>query len=244
MYVSSRSAQVKRKSHKSDWRDKLDDAGLRYLEGRRSRQKAIAKVRKEPVVNVVEEIVSKMEAISSRQTDYQKKFSELKAADPSVARAASEVESQIREIFLMDVPPVVEIWNFISDLLEQMGPGGRKGVAFLLAITTHVSWSVFQDVRRRHFGDAKLTTRESLWVFGTALANVGKVYRTGDPAPITKGRASPELTDVVKAIRKHEKRRLSYRELKDAIEYTGIHCSDENSLRLFVHRARKRGWLI
>jgi len=225
------------------WQDKLTPAGLQCLEEYRLRQKAIAAAPKTKPVNVVDMVVSKLEAASSPQAETDGRISEMTSVDPSVAKFAMEVETQLREAFLKDVPAVIDIAKFISGILEEGGPQAREGISFVLAVAIHSCWGAFLDVRKRHFGNAKLTQPQSLWVFGTALSNVGSLLRTGDPTPTTKGRANPELIDLIREIRKHEQKRLSYRELKEAINYAGLHCPDEESLRLFVYRAQKRGWL-
>jgi hypothetical protein len=52
-----------------------------------------------------------------------------------------------------------------------------------------------------------------------------------------------ELTELIKILRKHQKARLTYRELYEALKYAGVHVADEETLRVFEWRARKRGWI-
>jgi len=195
--------------------------------------RTVAKVvRKQPTINVVEEVISKLGEMSTR-------FAKSERDSAESAKWEKLVESKLREILYEETPSVQHISTFISDVLEHMGPVANKAVTLILAIPIHFLWSTIADVRKRQFGNAKLTPRESLWVLGTALVEIGKVCRTGDTTPITKGRGNPDLIDTIKAIRRHQRGKLSYRELKDAIDYTGLHCPQIDQLRLFEFRARK-----
>jgi len=53
---------MKRKVHKRGWREKLSADGLRYVEEHRIQQQAIAATRNTKPIDVVDLIVSKLEA--------------------------------------------------------------------------------------------------------------------------------------------------------------------------------------
>jgi hypothetical protein len=55
-----------------------------------------------------------------------------------------------------------------------------------------------------------------MWTVGKTLELMGKVFRTGK-APDMKGKVNVELLNLIKVLRKHEKVRLTYRELREAI---------------------------
>jgi hypothetical protein len=80
-------------------------------------------------------------------------------------------------------------------------------------------------------------------VLGTAIQNLGAPFKTGKLRSTTKGRVNAELLEAILKIRDHEKTRLTYRELKDALQYAQIYVASEEQLRLFVHRAKKQKWL-
>jgi hypothetical protein len=71
---------------------------------------------------------------------------------------------------------------------------------------------------------------------------MGKMLKTGK-APDMKGTVNVELLKLYKILRKHEKVKLTYRELREAMAHAGVHVEDEDALRQFIFRAKKKGWL-
>lgn len=59
-------------------------------------------------------------------------------------------------------------------------------------------------------------------------------------AELGKGRASATLLKIVKIVRQHETKKIMPREMKEILDYVGIHVSDAESVRLFEWRARKK----
>jgi hypothetical protein len=74
---------------------------------------------------------------------------------------------------------------------------------------------------------------------------LGKTLKERKPIPISvgKGRANVELLELIRQIRTHQVKKLKPSELKQALEYAGYHISDEEALRLFEWRAKKKGQL-
>src|SRR5438132_485357 len=58
-----------------------------------------------------------------------------------------------------------------------------------------------------------------------------------------KGGINTELVDLIRTIRKHQLKRLKTREVLEILTYVGIHVPDEEGLRVFEWRARKKGLL-
>ena len=143
----------------------------------------------------------------------------------------------------VNVPPVADLWKIISFALEQSGPQGRRALAILPAILIHGLWGSYQDVRKRHFANASLTDRLFFWVLGTAIQNIGAPFKTGNLNPTTKGQINAKLLETIRKSREHQKTRLTYRELKDVLQYAQIYVPSEEQLRLFVHRAKRKKWL-
>ena len=102
--------------------------------------------------------------------------------------------------------------------------------------------SFYSGISKMYFGDAGPNSDELMWTVGKTLEVMGKTFRTGK-APDMKGKVNVELLDLIKKLRKHEKVRLTYRELREAIAYAGVHVEDEDALRQFIFRAKKKGWL-
>jgi hypothetical protein len=231
---------MKRKP-KHHWREKLSAKGLEYLDDyRRQKLEAQADQRETGSINFLKEFEIRL-AASSRSTGSRKTLDDFKEQSPEAVAMAETCLRELRSRFLSLSMP--ELWNQISRLLETGGQQGRKAIAFGLAVVGHGILDAYRDARRRHFGDIEINDRESLWVLGTALETVGNTLRTGDLTPTTKGRANIELVDMIRIIRKHEKNKLTYRDLKAALEYVLIPVADEESLRVFVHRYKKRGLL-
>jgi hypothetical protein len=231
---------MKREMH-NFWREKLTRDGLEYLdEYRRQKLNAQAEERKGGPVNLLDELDARFRSTSKSESD-RESFDELKKENPE---AAEMIQKCLREanINLLSIP-LSDLWNHIAMSLEISGPRGRKGIAFGLAVAVHGILGTYREARRRHFGDAEISDRQSLWVLGTALETIGNTLRTGELTPTTKGRVNIELVDMILTIRKHETSRLTYRELKDALEYVLFPIPDEDWLRVFVHRSRKRGLL-
>lgn len=101
---------------------------------------------------------------------------------------------------------------------------------------------VHSDISKMYFGDAGPSSDKLVWTFGKTLEVMGKAFRTGK-APDVKGKVNVELLNLIKVLRKHEKVRLTYRELREALAYAGVHVADEGALRTSIFRAKKKGWL-
>ena len=84
-----------------------------------------------------------------------------------------------------------------------------------------------------------------LWTAGATLEWLGKMLKERKPIPINvgKGRANVELLELIRNIRTHQVKKLKPTELRQALEYAGYHVSDEEALRLFEWRAKKKGKL-
>jgi len=240
MSVSSRRAKVKRNSDSASWRQKLDEGGTQYLETyRQQKLETQAEERKQRPVDLLDRLVAMVSGTTKQPEEYSKYLNDLRAQNPD---AADKFESAVRAAMMQYASyPTKELWKIIAFTLENAGRQGRQAIAFLLAILVHVGLGTYKDIRQRHFGNVEIPPREFYWVMGTTLQEIGAIFR-GNSRPATKGRVNTELLDIIRKIREHEKNKLTYRELKDALEYVLIY-QDEDALKLFVHRAKKRKWL-
>jgi hypothetical protein len=121
-------------------------------------------------------------------------------------------------------------------------PQMRVFAGFAIGFPGLIFWNLYRDVSKRYFGDAGPKADDLMWTVGTTLEVAGKMLKTGK-APDIKGKVNVELLKLIKLLRKHEKIKLTYRELRDALAYAGVHVADEGALRTFVSRAKKKGWL-
>jgi hypothetical protein len=240
--------KMKQKRDKPDatsWRNKLDEEGVRALdEYRKEKLKVLEDQKKRGPRNWIDEL---FEIVGKRpiNTEQEEKSADLKLEIDGTLTPV-QADAAIRDaISSMETLSAVDLWAPISGVFEQAGPKGRQSISLGFAMLLSFFMSEFQGVRKRHFGDDALTERQVFWVLGMTLETIGRTLRTGDASPPMKGRVNVELVEFIKLIRKHQKpeMNLSYRELKSALEYVLIHTSNEEALRLFVHRAQKRGWL-
>jgi hypothetical protein len=237
--------QTRDKPDVASWRNKLDEQGLRILdEYRQVKLKALGDQKKRGSKDWIDELIETVGKQQSKSAQTEK-LPDLKLETDSTL-TDEQIRVAIREaISSIETPSPADLWGPISSIFEQLGPKGRRSISLLFAMLSSFLMSEFQGVRKRHFGDDALTERQLFWVLGMTLETIGKQFRTGDPSPPMKGRVNVELVEFIKLIKKHQKpeMNLSYRELKTALEHVLIHTPNEEALRLFVHRAQKRGWL-
>jgi len=72
---------------------------------------------------------------------------------------------------------------------------------------------------------------------GKILENVGRALQ-GKSLP--KGKLDHEKIGFIDFIRQNQKEKLSWKEMRDALEFGGIHFDDAETLRVFAHRVRNR----
>ena len=109
---------------------------------------------------------------------------------------------------------------------------------FLLTILEQMYIGVAQQT----FGKLELTSDQMLWTFGTVLRDLGRELRR-ERAKLPKGRANTELLELLRVIRSHQKNKLKTREVRQVLEYAGVHVPADEALRIFEWRAKKKGQL-
>src|SRR6266404_4374223 len=101
----------------------------------------------------------------------------------------------------------------------------------------------YSEIALHKFGTRELNVDQGFWTAGATLEWFGKMLKERKPIPISvgKGRANVELLELIRQIRTHQVKKLKPTELREALEYAGYHVSDEEALRLFEWRAKKKG---
>jgi hypothetical protein len=233
---------MKRKLHDpTSWRAKLTSEGIQYLEQYRLQKLQLReRERKEGRVSLLDQ-AEEMFARTSQPTELTPEMKEFYNKNPAATAQLEKVMSEL----LGPIPPpsTMELWKGIASILEQVGLEVRMAVSLLLAIGIHNIWGLFHETRKRHFGNSPIGNREFFWIVGTAFQTYADILRTGDLELSTKGRVNVELLDLVQKVRECETKKLSYRELRDALDYVFVFTPNEERLRLFVHRAKKKKWL-
>jgi len=241
MSVTLDERQVKRKIN---WRNKLDAWGLEFLEGYRKSTAARGTI--------------------ADPAKWHEKLSEIAAQHPQI-RVVKTVE--VLPQFLDHLLQNEELANCLAKLQASAGakvlpspaarfvdvtqsvtlalddPQMRIVAGAVAGFATFIFGSIYEDISTMNFGDAGPTKPEDLmWTVGATLEFLAKILKSGKP-PHMKGKVNVELLKVIRTIRAHAKVPLTYGELYDALAYAGVHVADEEALRLFVWRAKKRGWL-
>jgi hypothetical protein len=227
---------------KDDWRNKLDPWALEFLEGYR---KASAE---RGSMGDPAKWHEKMEEIAAKHPQI-RELGKVEVLPEFVDRLLQNEELAKHLSFFnpspgtktMDAPVArfVNIAQIVTLALDD--PQMRVFAGFGVGFIGLMFGSFYSDISKMYFGDAGPKSDELMWTVGKTLEVMGKTFRTGK-APDMKGKVNVELLKLIKVLRKHEKVKLTYRELKEAIAYAGVHIEEE-ALRQFIFRAKKKGWL-
>lgn len=138
---------------------------------------------------------------------------------------------------------LVENFQMFQELINEAEL--RKALPGVAAFALMVAQDVYSDIALHKFGTRELNADQGFWTAGATLEWFGKMLKERKPVPITvgKGRENVELLELIRQIRAHQVEKLKPTELKQALEYAGYHVSDEEALRLFEWRAKKKGQL-
>ena len=222
----------------TDWRKKLDQAGPQFLEGYRVANAIRHELADTPEAQqAIEEVARLLPGF--RETKKVQITPELlkrlqDAGSPFIGLHAGQ----------MDLPPnagtFLEIFNATTEILEQAPPGViPSAVAFAGTLVA----SLYRTVKTINFGSGPIGASDAMWAVGTTLELMGSLLKGKTELKLGKGRINTELVDVIRAIRKHQLKRLKTREVLEILTYVGIHVPDEEGLRVFEWRARKKGLL-
>jgi hypothetical protein len=230
------------KRRKTDsWRDKVDATGLNNVEGYRQIREVLASLTDSAETQrALDYIAIQFPAVRRMETvDVKDKFLELIAAaglakDQSFTPGEKELPYNLAR--------GIRRSQAVALMLEKH-PQTRLLAGFAVSLLSMFFGNVFDDVRKRQFGDSTLNFEQAMWAAGETLEFWGKSLKRGGPVDLPKGRVNVELIEMINVIRKHETQKLTFRELFDALQYAGIHVPDEESLRVFVFRAERRGHL-
>jgi hypothetical protein len=229
---------------KSEWRAKLDDWALAYLEGYRK----ISAARgtggdNESCRMKVKEIVAQHPQLREfGKVEVLPEFLELLLQNQGLADLLAAFQPKAGNKSMS--PPTaqfIDIMQTVTLALEdpQIRIGAGAGIALMWVVTSNM----YRAISKMRYGDAgPQKSDEMIWILGTGLEFVGKALKSGKP-PHLKGKVNVEQVELIRVLREHERAHLTYPELRDALEYAGMHVSDADALRLFEWRAKKRGWL-
>jgi hypothetical protein len=227
-----------------DWREKIDASGLDILEGFRKALEVRHKFSDPSALHKkLEEIATEHPEIRVLgQVTVLPEFLDLLLKNEETAKILSNLQSTPGSKTMSEpAAQFVDVMQSVSLGLED--PELRLGVGVASGLAAVVLGGIYRNISRSHFGDAGPTKKgEAAWTLGMTLEALAKILK-GEKPPEKKRKVNVELIELTKVVRKHAKSPLTYRELRDALEYAGVHVSDEEALRLLVWRARKKGWI-
>jgi hypothetical protein len=228
---------------KDDWRNKLDPWALEFLEGYRKASAERGSMG-DPAKwhEKMEEIAAKHPQIRELgKVEVLPEFVDRLLQNEELAKHLSVFNpSPGTKTMNAPVARFVNIAQIVTLALDD--PQMRVLAGFGVGFIGLMFGRFYSDISKMYFGDAGPNSDELMWTVGKTLEVMGKTFRTGK-APDMKGKVNVELLDLIKKLRKHEKVRLTYRELREAIAYAGVYVEDEDALRQFIFRAKKKGWL-
>jgi hypothetical protein len=227
-----------------NWREKLDAHALGCLEGYR-KASAIRNKFSEPG-----EWHSKLQEIAAQhpqirvlgKVEILPQFLEVLLKSEATAELVASYEPTSGSKTMSEpVAKFVDVMQTVTLALED--PEMRIAAGVVAGFAALVLGGMYEVISTSNFGDAgPQTTEDWMWTFGTVLEVLGHTMKTGNP-PDLKGRVNVELIGLIKLVREHQTAKLTYRELQEALQYAGMHVPDEETLRVFEWRARKKGWI-
>jgi hypothetical protein len=228
---------------KDDWRNKLDPWALEFLEGYR---KASAE---RGSIGDPDKWHEKMAEIAAKHPQIR----ELGKVEilPEFLDRLFQNEELAKHLSVFNPSPGTKtmsapVARFVNATqiatLALDDPRMRVFAGFAVGFVTTLFGGFYSDISKMYFGDAGPQPDDLMWTVGTTLEVMGKTFKSGK-SPKLKGKVNVELLQLIKTLRKHEKVRLTYRELRDAIAYAGVNVEDEDALRQFIFRAKKKAWL-
>ena len=226
----------------STWTKKIDKAGLQFLAGIRYAKWAGKEFQDpEQVEGFITKVLPKLFpgfAQGRSVVITAELLEQLKAIGMPMGEALPG-EHKLPE----NLARLVENFQMFQELISD--PELRKALPVVAAFALMVAQDAYSEIALHKFGTRELNVDQGFWTAGATLEWFGKMLKERKPIPISvgKGRANVELLELIRQIRTHQVKKLKPTELREALEYAGYHVSDEEALRLFEWRAKKKGQL-
>jgi hypothetical protein len=226
----------------STWTEKIDTEGLEFLAGIRYAKLAGKKFKDpEKVRGIITKALPKLfPGFAQGRTVVitAELLEQLKAIGMPMGDALPG-EHKLPE----NLARLVENFKMFQELTSE--PELRKAFPVVAAFGLMFAQDIYSEIALHKFGTRELNVDQGFWTAGATLEWFGKMLKERKPIPITvgKGRANVELLELIRNIRTHQVKKLKPTELRQALEYAGYHVSDEEALRLFEWRAKKKGQL-
>jgi hypothetical protein len=205
---------------KDDWRNKLDASGLQFLEGYRKSIDALRNVTDSAKAHEkLEEIAAQHPQIRVLGTvEVLPQFLDRLRQSEQLADVLAELQpTPGTKTMPSPAARVVDVMQVVTLALDD--PQMRVAAGSVAGLAALILGNIYEDISNKYYGDAGPTKTEDLmWTVGTTLEVLGKILKSGK-APEMKGKVNVELLQLIKMLRKHEKVKLTYRELREALAY-------------------------
>ena len=227
----------------TDWADKIDKEGLDYLSG----------------LHVAKQVAKKVDDPDKARKIITKALPKL---FPGFAQGRTTVITAelLEKMKQIGMPPfkglqpgehklpentarLFENFEMIDSLINDSEL--MKGLPIVGAFTLMFLQDVYSQIGLHKYGTKDLTVDQAFWTAGATLEWLGNMLQERKAIPLysDKGRADVERLELIRTIRAHQKRKLSPKEMRKALEHAGYYVPDEEALRLFEWRAKKKGQL-
>jgi hypothetical protein len=232
---------VKQKQPAAAWAKKLDNECLQFLAGVRYARWANREIKDpEEARNFVNDVLPKLFPgfAQGRKIAISAELLEsLKSAGMPMGENFTPGEHRLPE----NTARIFENFEMIQQIFNE--EDFRKKFPVVAAFGLTFVQDVFSGLALHQFGTEDLSVDQMCWAAGATLEWFGKMLKERKPPDVGKGRANVELLELIRKIRTHETKKLKPKELRQALEYAGYYVSDEEALRLFEWRAKKKGQL-
>lgn len=228
-----------KRNQEPKWREKLDTAGLEFLEGLRLSKRLYNEFGDTPETREAVKFLAQHLPGFGGKSEFEftpELLTQLKA-DP----IATKFDEPGKQELPPNIAKYLEYLQTATALLEDADL--RKTLPSGIALACLLLGNILRGVRRFHFGDAELNGKQLAWAVGETLCQLGKSFQEDGLPDSGKGHLNLELIETIKKIRIHQKKKLTGREMLSALKYAGIHVSNEETLRVFEWRCRKKGLL-
>lgn len=225
------------------WAEKLDPEAIAFLDAYR-----MARSNYRPPPTKIEDLPSWLKqfaeaasgfpkdpaSLHTRTVTVEKKFLDLLSqGGPPFADMLKEGENALAPGLAM----MVEAAQTCA-LLFEAAPNVRLGVYFAIGLAYRLGRPLWDRLRFEQFGKDPLDQQKIETLAAMGLEFVAGLLRGQWKKP--KGRINPELIEIINLIQRYSAIPLRPSEIRVAVLYAGINVPDEDTWRVWLHRARKR----
>ena len=244
--VTDRSWKVKHTE--ASWEGKISDEGRGLLEF----QRRLNELRAATGLSLGDFLdpanLEKLSSLTKQETEIRGDYSHLEGTRTVVLKP--ELFELLPQFHICFQPGENRVPAGLVDFLESVSETAlffesdprMRGLAYFFGYVLLQVLKGYLDIGGRQIPPlpSNPSHEQCLHFAGKLLENIGKGMQGKG---LLKGKTDFELIDTLKLIQKHETQKMTWKERRDALAFAGCHVSDADSLRVFAHRARRKGLL-